>query len=61
MTLTGNRPLSELHRLKWKTNEAESKSKPNGDDQEEKGPFVVNLGPLEIKTFLVQFQSSKIN
>jgi len=58
MTLSANRPLDDLHRLKWKTNMEE-------DEQTVEQPrlkfttvqdFQVVLNPMQIRTFMVRLQ-----
>ena len=51
MTLTGNTPLSELSRLQWNTDSEAPSPKfiPTQDG-------LVVLNPMDIRTFIVQFQ-----
>ena len=59
MTLSANQPISQLRRLKWKTNEKiieDDNISTVDEDLENLTAFEVVLGPMEIKTFLLQFQ-----
>eukprot|EP01119_Soliformovum_irregulare_P008936 TRINITY_DN2201_c3_g1_i1.p1 TRINITY_DN2201_c3_g1~~TRINITY_DN2201_c3_g1_i1.p1 ORF type:complete len:965 (+),score=294.76 TRINITY_DN2201_c3_g1_i1:158-3052(+) len=53
MTLTGNRPLSELNRLKWKTNVNDDLAE---DQESSLDAFAVTLDAMEIRTFLVGYE-----
>lgn len=55
MTLSANRPLSELHRLNWKTNSIDSDSFQYKISR--RSPWKVELRPMDIRTFVVTFQN----
>eukprot|EP01116_Phalansterium_solitarium_P019911 TRINITY_DN5728_c0_g2_i1.p1 TRINITY_DN5728_c0_g2~~TRINITY_DN5728_c0_g2_i1.p1 ORF type:complete len:1012 (-),score=366.51 TRINITY_DN5728_c0_g2_i1:80-3115(-) len=57
LTLTANRPISELRRLTWNV-ENEQPYKPAVQDSAV-NDFVINLAPMDIRTFSVRFQDSK--
>jgi lysosomal alpha-mannosidase len=50
MTLSANRPKSQLHRLKWNTKDNNQKV------YEVKENFMVTLNPMEIKTYMIRLQ-----
>jgi len=55
MTLTANRPIEQLHRLKWITNES-TETQGEEENSAEINNFQVELSPMEIRTFLVRFE-----
>lgn len=58
MSLTANRPLSEVRRLKWKTEDGD---KDGGAFTPARGgtPDSVTLAPMQVRTFLVTFSQAQ--
>jgi hypothetical protein len=54
MTLTANRPKSELHRLNWKTQSSHNESPAYREVAMAPGTTIVTLRPMEIRTFLAR-------
>lgn len=58
MTMTANRPLKDLHRLNWITEDSSILKSKEERSKVSEDPFIVLLNPMEIKTFIVRFQNT---
>jgi hypothetical protein len=55
MNLSANQPIDQVHRLKWKVQGEEDLK----NEATVSKDFVVQLNPMEIKTFLLRLQPTQ--